>query len=409
VVRHELAHIRNRDVDLTYFTVSLWHAFLLGAAVPFALTLLDEGLDTAMRVTWRLGLALAAGFLVGPELALEGTIATGDDALLASLLHGEGVLWVVGLVAALSLLLAWIRATAVVWIRALGQRRSRTITWLALLGATGVLVVVMGIFYVTRDARPVLGVTQELASAEHAAISQLVWALPEWLYHAVTDGLLLWTMLRPEILAALIVIVGLPVAAVLMPGRRGELDGDWAFLDPGGRLSVSMPVPAPARAVVVGLAGGFVSLAALAILRFGIHVGIDEETRPQLAFLFAFFAWQLALALAVQAGTAAVAASMSAGQRVLDGLLAALVAGSIAWFGIIAGPAVGGCVDRLSVNSGPCSWDVEGSFAFDTYRRVVEEGALAALGAALLASCVVALRDRARKGAATPARAAAAS
>ncbi len=29
VVRHELAHLRNRDVDLTYATLSLWYAFLL--------------------------------------------------------------------------------------------------------------------------------------------------------------------------------------------------------------------------------------------------------------------------------------------------------------------------------------------------------------------------------------------
>ena len=46
VVRHELAHIRNRDVDLTYFTISLWHAFLLGAVLPFVVTLLDEGAST---------------------------------------------------------------------------------------------------------------------------------------------------------------------------------------------------------------------------------------------------------------------------------------------------------------------------------------------------------------------------
>lgn len=34
VVLHELAHIRNRDVDVTYATVALWRAFLLGVLVP---------------------------------------------------------------------------------------------------------------------------------------------------------------------------------------------------------------------------------------------------------------------------------------------------------------------------------------------------------------------------------------
>ena len=59
VVRHELAHIRNRDVDLAYFTVSLWHAFLAAAALPFALTLVTQSVDTVVGVTWRF-LALAA-------------------------------------------------------------------------------------------------------------------------------------------------------------------------------------------------------------------------------------------------------------------------------------------------------------------------------------------------------------
>lgn len=35
VVLHELAHIRNRDVDVTYATVALWRAFLIGVLVPY--------------------------------------------------------------------------------------------------------------------------------------------------------------------------------------------------------------------------------------------------------------------------------------------------------------------------------------------------------------------------------------
>jgi Zn-dependent protease with chaperone function len=58
VVRHELAHIRNRDVGITYATLAFWYAFLLAAVLPFALTLLDER-RVALSVSWRL-LALAA-------------------------------------------------------------------------------------------------------------------------------------------------------------------------------------------------------------------------------------------------------------------------------------------------------------------------------------------------------------
>ena len=547
VVRHELAHIRNRDVDLTYATVSLWHAFLVGAVAPFVLTLLDEGSDTVVRVTWRLlalaalvyltrnavlrsrevyadvrasvgadagaairrvlaalpvprgpawrrwlrvhpspadrlamvddteplfriglltafgagvaattsyesvvevvstfvtdpldmrfiaalafapavvgvvgvgvwrstfaslaagrrpaptwplGLALAGGFLVGPELALEGTVATGDDALLTSVLHGEGWLWLIGLVGALTLLLAWIGACATTWQKALGGRRWRAVTWVVLLASAGVLTVVMGVFYVTRDLRPVLAVTKAVASVEHATISQLVWALPEPVYHLVTNGLVVWTALRPELLPVLLVLVLLPFAAALVHRRRDSSGGAWAFLDPGGRLAVPQLVLRPLRPIVVGLLGGAVAIVGLAVLRLGIHAGISETTRPQVAFLFAFLAWQLALAFAVQAATAAVAVAASIhDSRVLDGLLAALVAGSVAWFGIIAGPSAGGCLDPLSVNPGPCSWSVEGSFAWDLYRRVVEQGAVAALAAALLTTGVLALWRRLR-------------
>ncbi|MGE0227545.1 MAG: M48 family metalloprotease [Dehalococcoidia bacterium] len=58
VIRHELAHIRNRDVLTTYATLAFWYAFLLAAVLPFAFTLIDEG-QVAISVTWRL-LVLAA-------------------------------------------------------------------------------------------------------------------------------------------------------------------------------------------------------------------------------------------------------------------------------------------------------------------------------------------------------------
>ncbi len=58
VVRHELAHLRNHDVDLTYATISLWYAFLLVGVLPFAVTVLDEPVGDIFALGWRL-LALA--------------------------------------------------------------------------------------------------------------------------------------------------------------------------------------------------------------------------------------------------------------------------------------------------------------------------------------------------------------
>ncbi|MEV0362610.1 M48 family metalloprotease [Nocardia fusca] len=44
VVLHELAHLRNRDVDITYATVALWRAFLVCALVPY---LIGQGISVA--------------------------------------------------------------------------------------------------------------------------------------------------------------------------------------------------------------------------------------------------------------------------------------------------------------------------------------------------------------------------
>src|SRR6516162_1965176 len=40
VIRHELAHLRNGDIDKTYFTIAIWWAFVITALVPFIAYLL---------------------------------------------------------------------------------------------------------------------------------------------------------------------------------------------------------------------------------------------------------------------------------------------------------------------------------------------------------------------------------
>jgi len=51
VIRHELAHIKNGDIDRTYLTVASWWAFLLAALVPF----------TALSLLWDRGSILGEG------------------------------------------------------------------------------------------------------------------------------------------------------------------------------------------------------------------------------------------------------------------------------------------------------------------------------------------------------------
>ena len=56
VILHELAHLRNSDVDRTYFTIAMWQAFGLAALVPFAAAQLVSGrpVGDIADLSWRI-------------------------------------------------------------------------------------------------------------------------------------------------------------------------------------------------------------------------------------------------------------------------------------------------------------------------------------------------------------------
>jgi Zn-dependent protease with chaperone function len=547
VVLHELAHIRNRDVDLTYFTVSLWYAFLLAAILPFTLTLLDEGLDTVFDVGWRvaalallvyltrnailrsrevyadvrasaapgaadalsrllaalprprtgsglarlvrvhpdpssrlaamldtgplfrldlvtafgagvaatisyettvslvssfvsdvvtmrlvaalafapaiigvvgvavwrasfakladgrrppptwpLGLALTAGMMIGPELALVRIVATGDDPILRELLEGRGSAWALGLTIAIVLVLAWVRAGADAWLRAYAGRRPGLAALAGLLMAAGVLTIVLGVFYVSRESRELVSVVKQATGLQHEAVGQVVWAGPEWVWQLALNPQLLWIVQRIELLPVVVLAWLVPLAAAI--ARRAPAVAEqerWAFLDAGGRLRIPSLSPHLLRALLVGVGAGAAFLVAETLLRLGLHYGMSADLRARDELILAFFAWQIALALLAQGAAGAVATAVSGHRaRVVDGLAAAFLAGSIAALGILGGPTAGGCVDPLSVNSGSCSWTIPADFFWDTYRQVVVQGALAALAAGLATLGVLALLRR---------------
>jgi Zn-dependent protease with chaperone function len=58
VVLHELAHLRNADVDKTYFAVAVWQAFLIAALLPYLITLVGNEWGYVLNLFWR-GIALA--------------------------------------------------------------------------------------------------------------------------------------------------------------------------------------------------------------------------------------------------------------------------------------------------------------------------------------------------------------
>jgi Zn-dependent protease with chaperone function len=56
VVLHELAHVRNADIDRTYFSNALWYAFILAGVLPFAATRVVSGRAPAetLDLSWRI-------------------------------------------------------------------------------------------------------------------------------------------------------------------------------------------------------------------------------------------------------------------------------------------------------------------------------------------------------------------
>lgn len=63
VIRHELAHIKNSDIDKTYFSVAIAFAFTTVALIPLAFSLIDDVFSGELRLG--LGLAWRAFALAG--------------------------------------------------------------------------------------------------------------------------------------------------------------------------------------------------------------------------------------------------------------------------------------------------------------------------------------------------------
>ncbi len=342
---------------------------------------------------WPLGLALAAGLMVGPELALVRSVPTGDDAILSELIDGRGVGWAIALTVAAVLVLAWVRAAADAWLRASAGRRPRLSAVAVLLVGAAVLTAVLGVFYVSRDSREVIDITRLATGLQHAQVDQVAWAGPEWAYQLVMNPQIVWSVQRLALLPVVVLVWLVPLAAAFArkPPASDEQER-WAFLDPGGRLSIPPFARHLLRPLLVGLGVGAAFLLAELLLRLGLHYGMSADTRARDELILAFFAWQLALALLAQGVAGAIATAISGHRaRVVDGLAAAFLTGSIAVVGIMGGPTAGGCVNPISINPGPCSWDIPASFFWNTYRQVVVQGALAALAGGLVTLCVLAL------------------
>ena len=539
VLRHELAHIRNRDVGITYFTLSIWHAFLLVAVAPFLVTMADDGLawSAAWRIAvlaaivyltrnavlrarevyadlrasvpdgpggalrrvlaslpvpgdrlvdrlrrvhplpsvrlarlddtrplfplgavvaftagvtstiaydsvasllstyfddafdlrflaglvlvplaagvvgvavwreafaahaegrepaspWADGLAFGAGFLVGPELALEGIVSR-EGTLLRNVLD-TGFVWVAALLAGLALLLAWFRTSASWWLRALGGRRPSLALAAGLLIGGIALTTFASVLYSTHDLRDALAVSRAGSAAQQDAVDATVWTVPEPVWQFVMDGELLVIAHKPYFVPLLVALILFPFGAALV--RRRPSDAPWAFLDPGGDLRTPpLPRLRPLLPLAIGAAAGMGMLALAAVIRLWMHADVSAETRATDAALLSFYVSMVALALLVQLAAGAAGAARGG---LIGALGAAFVAGCFGWLAIVGGPFAGGCVDALSLNPGPCAWTVEAGFSWNVFKQVIAQGAIAGLAGGLVVVGAQALLRRRRR------------
>jgi Zn-dependent protease with chaperone function len=340
---------------------------------------------------WIDALAFSAGFLLGPELALEG-IARSDGTLLGDVFGDGSLPFVLAFVAVLLLVVAWIRTSASWWVRALGGRRPTAAMTGGVLVAGIALTSLVSIVYVMHSLRDALAISRAASAVEHELVDASVWAVPRPVWEFVRDGEMLVIVHKPYFVPVLVALILFPYAAALV--RRRPDEASWAFLDPGGRL-LTPPLPRlhPLLPFAIGAAAGLVMLALAAIVRLVVHSNVSAETRATDAAVLSFFVSMVALAILVQL-VAGAAGAVRGG--LIGALAAAFVAGSFGWLAIVGGPFAGGCVDALSLNPGPCSWTVPAGFSWDVYKQLIAQGAVAGLAGGLLVVAAQALLRRRR-------------
>ena len=264
---HELAHLRNGDVDKTYFTVAIWRAFVAAALVPFV-------------ISWPLAVSL-----IGKPW--------GD-------ILNEG--WRVLALAAL----VYLTRNAVLRVRET-YADVRASVWD---GPTGALCRVLETL-----PRPKGGRWRDVLRV-HPDPGERRRALDD------TDRLFrmgFWDAFGTGIAAT---IAFQNVDFLLSPSASGS---SWAFLDPSPQPLV-LPRQAPLRpglALTVGVIGGMIFCVLSFIISFGLDFAGFEIFVAWMLF------GQAALAALMQAGVAAVVAAWVKRLGGLHGLFAAFVAGCV--------------------------------------------------------------------------------
>lgn len=338
---------------------------------------------------WLDGLAFGAGFLVGPELALQ-RIVSAEGTLLRNAFDGS-LFWIAALLAGLALLLAWFRTSASWWLRALGGRRPTLALTAGLLVGGFALTTFASVLYVTYDLRDALAISRAGTALQQDAVAATVWTVPEPVWQLVTDAELLVIAYKPYFVPVLAALVLFPYLSALVRTRPDA--APWAFLEQGGRLQTPPLTLRPLLPLAIGAAAGVAFLLVAAVIRLAVHYGVSAETRATTAALGSILVGTISVALLVQL----VAGALGALRGGLIGALgAAFVAGCFGWLAIVGGPMAGGCVPPLSLNPGPCAWTVEAGYSWAIFKQLIAQGAILGLAGGFLVVATQALLRRRR-------------
>ena len=348
-----------------------------------------------------LALALAAGFLVGPQLALERAVRIEGDSTPLETALGSGAPWIVLLAISLVLVLAWVGASAESWIRArAGAERPARASLVGLLIASGFLVVFIAVLTYAHDSRSLIGKYQGL---DYPLAANAAWVGPEWLWNIVQDAWLLSVLRVHVIILALALLWVFPLAAWLRR-KREATDAPWAFLDQGGHLHTRVLGRAWREPWLIGLIAGGACIAAMLVLRAVFRASFETEINAEdLGVAFAFAYWQYLIVLAAQAAAGIVAAARARELRLVYALAAAFTTGVIAVAAMEVLLSAGSCIDVISVGTGECGWYGEVDGAWRNFRFMVPMGALATLAGGLAVLGVQAVLHRRHAPVAAPA------
>ena len=256
--------------------------------------------DRRRPPSWMLALALAAGFLVGPQLALERAVRLEGDSTLLETAFGSGAPWIALLAVALVLVLAWVGASAESWIRArAGAERPARTTLAGLLVASGILAAFIAVFNYARDSR---SLDRQVPGDRLSDRGRRRVGRPGMAVELVENAWLLSVLRVHVIILALVVLWLFPLAAWLRR-RRDATDARVGVSRPGRTPPYACPGTrvASSRGSSASSQAPRVSALSFCFGPDGVQASKTRSTREDLGVAFAFVYWQYLIALGAQA------------------------------------------------------------------------------------------------------------